>query len=147
MQLPGHEKKSIRVVLDTNALISAYLFRQRLGTIARLIQEDYIVPCFVVSTFAELETVMKYPKFIKTFRRNQTTPEHILAKIANKSIILPDPQEIPNFPLGLFDNYVLASAAVNNADYLVTGDKGLLGLKTFENIPIVSPQQFLKTFK
>lgn len=142
----GQEKKFIKAVLDTNVLISAYLFRKRLGTIADLIQQDKIVPCFIVSTFIELEGVLAYPKFLAAISRSQTTPQRILNSIKAKSVILPDPVRVPKLISDLPDNFVLASAFANRVDYLVTGDRLLLDVKELQNIPIITPQEFLQKF-
>ena len=138
----GQEKKSIKAVLDTNVLISAYLFSKRLGTIADLIQQDKVVPCFITSTLAELEEVLAYPKFLATIKSNQTTPEHIFKTIRNKSVTLPDPVKIPLLVSDVFDNYILASAGAHKVNYLVTGDQLVLKLKRFQNIPIITPRNF-----
>jgi predicted nucleic acid-binding protein len=42
------------------------------------------------------------------------------------------------------DDYVLATARLARADYLVTGDKGLLALVRDEGTAIVSPRQFME---
>jgi putative PIN family toxin of toxin-antitoxin system len=42
------------------------------------------------------------------------------------------------------DDLVLATAVAGNADYLVTGDRALLRLGSFERIAIVSPRDFLE---
>ncbi len=41
------------------------------------------------------------------------------------------------------DDMILATAVAANADYLVTGDKGLVELTVFRGIRIVSPRAFL----
>jgi len=41
------------------------------------------------------------------------------------------------------DDLILATAVAADADYVVTGDKGLLALGEFRDIPIVSPREFL----
>ena len=41
------------------------------------------------------------------------------------------------------DNRVLECAAKGNADYIVTGDRHLLKLGSYEAIPIVTVRQFL----
>ena len=48
----------MRVVLDTNVLVSAFLFEQRLGKFVQLIEQGAVTPCFVVRTFKELTTVL-----------------------------------------------------------------------------------------
>ncbi len=42
------------------------------------------------------------------------------------------------------DNPILACAVDRNADYLVTGDPHLLQLRVYEEIQIVTPDEFLK---
>ncbi len=41
------------------------------------------------------------------------------------------------------DDLVLATAHLGRADYLVTGDRKLLGLGEYEGVAIVSPREFL----
>lgn len=41
------------------------------------------------------------------------------------------------------DDLVLATAAARNADYLVTGDKGLLAVGEYRGVAIVTPRMFL----
>ncbi len=45
------------------------------------------------------------------------------------------------------DNYLLALAKDGRADVLITGDKDLLVMETFEGVKIISPASFLRTFK
>lgn len=40
------------------------------------------------------------------------------------------------------DDMVLAMALTGNAECIVSGDKDLTDLKTFENIPILKPSEF-----
>jgi len=39
---------------------------------------------------------------------------------------------------------VLEAAVAGDADYIVTGDEDLLMLRSFEDIPIVGPAEFLR---
>lgn len=41
------------------------------------------------------------------------------------------------------DDLILATAASANADYLITGDRGLQQLGTYAGTKILSPRQFL----
>lgn len=41
------------------------------------------------------------------------------------------------------DNRVLEAAVEGAADYIVSGDEHLLGLGSFQRIPIVTPAQFI----
>ena len=42
------------------------------------------------------------------------------------------------------DNRVLETAVIGNADYIVTGDKDLLVLGHFDEIPICNPADFIE---
>ncbi len=42
------------------------------------------------------------------------------------------------------DNRVLEAAVEGAADYIVSGDDHLLGLGTFQRIPVVAPGEFAK---
>ena len=52
-------KKIIRVVLDTNILISGLLFKWKLSRIVELCQKGKIVPIISKETFEELRTVLE----------------------------------------------------------------------------------------
>jgi putative PIN family toxin of toxin-antitoxin system len=56
-------KEGLRVVLDTNAFVSALLFRREISKLIRWWQEGKIVPVVTRETYNELSAVLKYPKF------------------------------------------------------------------------------------
>ena len=58
---------------------------------------------------------------------------------ANFSIPVPLAAEVCRDP---DDIKILGLAVASNADYIVTGDKDLLVLKSFQNIPILTPRSF-----
>jgi predicted nucleic acid-binding protein len=43
-------------------------------------------------------------------------------------------------------NNILSLALDGKADYIVSGDKDLLDLSSFRNIPIIKPAEFLSMF-
>jgi putative PIN family toxin of toxin-antitoxin system len=56
-------KKRLRVILDTNVLVSALLFRGELSSLVMLWKKGVFIPVFSRETFAELRSVLAYPKF------------------------------------------------------------------------------------
>lgn len=143
-QLKKQEKKYIKVVLDTNILISAFLFQKQLGTFLDLIENETIIPFFIESTFLEFQTVLKYKKFESAFSKTSLLYQDIVSAIENKSKIIPDPDIIPNVISDIADNYILACALGGKVDFVVSGDNHLLKLKNFKNIPIITPKEFLE---
>lgn len=45
------------------------------------------------------------------------------------------------------DNMFLACALAAQASFIISGDRHILAVKTFRDIPIVTPAQFLTLFK
>jgi predicted nucleic acid-binding protein len=44
------------------------------------------------------------------------------------------------------DNKILECALAGKVDFIVSGDKDLLSLHLFKNIPIITPRKFLEFF-
>jgi len=136
----------MRIVLDTNVLISAFLFEKRLGKIVKLIEQGGITPCFLITTFQEFRRVLAYEKFKPLLETAHTSVGEIIERLYAHSVILEDPEIIPDATADAPDNYILAAAQSANAQCVVTGDKLLLALKRFNKIPIIKPEQFLRDF-
>lgn len=62
----ARQKAVMRVVLDTNVVVSALLFKTALSKIIALWQRGAITPVISKDTFQELQTVLAYPKFALT---------------------------------------------------------------------------------
>jgi putative PIN family toxin of toxin-antitoxin system len=136
----GKEAPVVRVVLDTNVLVSALLFHGRLAAMATLWQSGAIVPVISRETFDEFRVVLAYPKF-------NLTEEEIAAIIEDEILPFFEVTEIVDSVNGVcrdpHDDQFLAAAASGGAVYLVTGDRDLLELKKFRSVEIVTPQEFL----
>jgi putative PIN family toxin of toxin-antitoxin system len=136
----GKEAPVVRVVLDTNVLVSALLFHGRLAAMATLWQSGAIVPVISRETFDEFRVVLAYPKF-------NLTEEEIAAIIEDEILPFFEVTEIVDPVNGVcrdpHDDQFLAAAVSGGAVYLVTGDRDLLELKKFRSVEIVTPQEFL----
>jgi putative PIN family toxin of toxin-antitoxin system len=135
-------KPSLRVVLDTNILVSALLFSQGKTANLRLAwQAGQFQPLVSKATIAELIRVLAYPKF-------KLTPEEqaeLLADYLPFCTTVRMPAQLPTIPQcrDSFDLPFLYLADASQADYLVTGDLDLLSLADTFACPIVSVDQFL----
>jgi uncharacterized protein len=135
----------IRVVLDTNLLVSALLFGGIPGQVydaGRQKQFRFLTSADLV---AELRRVLEYPKFAERFTRIAiTSDEFATSYIYAAEVVQPIyvPFETVRYPK---DIPVLACAVGGKAEYIVTGDDDLLILRHYENVSIVTPSEFLKT--
>jgi putative PIN family toxin of toxin-antitoxin system len=127
----------MRVVLDTNVLVAAFIAR---GVCADLFERVIADHELVLSPHLldEFERVMT-----AKLRFDQTRVERALALFRRVGrMVTPEPLEEP-VCRDRDDDAVLALARSASATCLVTGDDDLLILKRFERIPIISPRAFL----
>jgi uncharacterized protein len=136
-------KKIIRVVLDTNVLISGLLFKGKLSRIVGLWQKGKILPVISKETFAELRTVLEYPKFslsrveIKSLIEHEVLP---FFEVVNVS------QHVKGACRDPGDDKFISCALSANADCIVTGDKDLSDLKKYQSVRIIHASDFIKMF-
>ena len=134
-------KKIIRVVLDTNVLISALLFKGELTRMVGLWQRGKMIPIISKETFDELRTVLEYPKFslsraeIKSLIEQEILP---FFEVVNVSKHVKGACRDPG------DDKFISCAISANADYIVTGDKDLSDLKKYQSVRIIHASDFIK---
>ena len=127
----------IKIILDTNIVISGIGFCGKTREILHLVLDDKIKAVTSRIILAELEDVIvkKFQKLI-----NQLNP--INREIREKFIIV-KPRKSLDVVKDEDDNRVLEAGAEGKCSYIITGDRDLLNLKTFRNIKIVTPDIFL----
>lgn len=129
----------IRVVLDTNVIVSAIVFGGKPRDIIYLIQEGKIQAYISSFILYELKEVLT-----KKFDFNDEKLKEV-KDLINDSFINISPKIsikiIENYPL---DNKILEAAIEAKADYLVTGDKKhILKLRKVKKTKIISAEEFL----
>ena len=133
-------QKEIRVVLDTNVLVSALLFAGPIGRLVSLWRERRIVLLLSKDVFIEYLRVLAYPKFklsgeeIKALVEEYVLPfAEMVTEAKTSEVIREDPA----------DDKFLALAAAGRARYIVSGDKHLLALREYHHVKIVTSREFL----
>jgi putative PIN family toxin of toxin-antitoxin system len=135
----------MRVVLDTNILVSALMIQ--LGNpaaIYRAWQEGRFTLLTCAEHLDELRATLRKPAVaerIRPYKAGGLVNE--LKKLADTVEALPRVRRSPD-PT---DDFLLALSEAGRADYLVTGDKsGLLALKQHKGTRIVSARAFAALF-
>jgi len=116
--------KTFRVVLDTNTLVSALLFRRDNWSWLRSAWKDgLIVPVLCAETTLELITVLGYPKF----KLSQADQEGFLAEILPYCATSPNPEHRADIPpcRDPKDQVFLELALETRTDFLVSGGKDI----------------------
>lgn len=131
---------TLRVVLDTNTLVSALLFRNgRLSWLRLAWQRGDLVPLVCNRTVSELLRVLSYPKFRLGEPDIRDLLGDLLPFVETVSGIdeSADPPRCRDQDDQTFIDLALAAAA----DALVTGDGDLLVLAGTSAIPIITPAE------
>ena len=135
-------KKPLRVVIDTNVLISALIFKSgAMAAIRHAWQRGKIVPIISRASAEEFMLALRYPKFaLEAYEQ-----EAILAEYLPYCETLAEPKSTIKLPKcrDVDDQAFLLLAAACKAGTLITGDKDLLALAGAVSFEIVSPQSFL----
>lgn len=134
-------KKPLRVVIDTNIIISALVFGGKPEEVYNLVLEKQILAFTSSILLAELTEVLTKKFNFEVVRIQQ------LEKIIKKYFKTVFPNLTLNILKDTDDNRVLEAAVEGKCQYIITGDKELLKLRVFKNIQIVSAEEFLAIFE
>ena len=126
----------MRVVLDTNVLVSAVLFGGLPREILLRAPRGEFDVVTTVHLMAEFEDVLteRFGVQVEIARAARAEYE-LLAQIVH-------PRRIPQVARDPDDNEVLAAARSGDAEYVVTGDRDLLALGEHEGTRVLTPRQF-----
>lgn len=134
----------MRVLLDTNVLVSAFIRRE--GFPARILEAWYCDRFVLVTSphiVGEIGRVSRYPRVAKRLKGRE---QDIANLIEEMELAAPEPAQGRDLQVlaDPDDNAVLAAAIGGNADYLVTGNThhfDQLG-GAYEGLEILSPREF-----
>ena len=133
------EKKLLRVVVDTNVLISA-LIGKRLKPIIQSLKAGKFRLVFTETTFEELILVLKSPKFEVYFSKHEI--EDLIWLLQTNMELIRCDFEITDCR-DWKDNIFLECALAGDIDYIVSEDDDLLTMNPFRGVAIIPPAEFL----
>lgn len=128
-----------RVVLDSNILISAYVFGGKPESVFKLSLSEKLQGITSQSLITEFLDVLR-----KKFGVSQAEIMEIQNEMQEVFEIV-YPTETLHIVKDEPDNRVLEAAVEGKCNYIITGDKGLLDLRLFKDIKIMTADQFLKS--
>ena len=133
--------KVVPVVIDTNVVVSALLFGGVPGEIVNLWKTGIIQPKASKEIVDEYIRVLAYPKFDLTEEEINFLLYHeilvyfdVVTVKTRQKIVKDDPSD---------DKFIRCAQAAK-ARIIISGDQHLLKLKSYRNINIITPAQFLK---
>ncbi len=132
-----------RVVMDTNLIISAFLWGGIPKNLFNSVIEHSIPLLMSVEMMAELERTLRKPKLAPRFTDQSTSIEKVVDEFMPLVTIVqssPIPDGVVRDPK---DHMIIAAAVGGKATHLISGDKDLTSLGRYEITDIVTATQFL----
>jgi len=133
----------LRVVLDTNDIISGTILST--GPPAEIMTAWHERRFEVVagpSNLAELDRVLRLPKIARAYSLDPQDVRDLLELLSARAVLVSERRAISAALRDPKDLPILGCALEGHADYVVTGDRDLLALGRFQEIPILSPAAF-----
>ena len=134
----------LKLVLDTNTIVSAFFWEGNEAELLRKIEEGKARLYITSEIFKEVEEVIKRPKFNDVMRKASLTPDQIMQKIVSLSHLVISQKLNIKICRDEKDNKFLECAESAKADYLVSGDEDLLSLEEYKGIPIIRTWKILQ---
>lgn len=135
----------MRVVLDANQFVSAVLVP--VGRPAQILQawregrfELVISPAILV----EIRRVLLYPRLQRKHGWSEEAVDNFLAGITSAAILTPGSLSIQAIPDDPTDDKYIACALEARAEYIISGDRHLTLLKSYQDVEIVTPADFIE---
>jgi len=133
----------VRVVLDTNVLISAFLFPGGAPeAVYRLALEGRIEVVTSLPLLAELGRVLS-----TKFGGEDGMAEEAVAQVARIALVVEPSERVSAVKADPGDDRVLEAAAEGWVEAIVSGDRHLLRLGTWRQITVLDPGTFLATYE
>jgi hypothetical protein len=132
----------VRVVLDTNVVVSALIGKGSPKRILEAVFSGKATLCLSAATFAEYLEVLSRPKFIRY-------PEFSEAAVATSKhlrslALFVEPTRRVSVCSDPDDDKFLELALETKAAYLITGNKKHFPSESYNGVRIVSPAEYLK---
>ncbi|MDK2828132.1 MAG: uncharacterized protein PWP67_932 [Clostridium butyricum] len=138
--LEGRDMGKIKIVVDTNIFISAFLGSKKARFLLKDIINDEYILIMSSEQLLEIKEVLNRPKFEKYISKAEIDE---LVELISLKAIMPAIYDKITDCRDEKDNMILEEAVYGNANYIITGDDDLLILNPYRWIKIVMLRDFL----
>lgn len=135
----------MKLVLDTNTIISGFLWEGNESRLLEKIEKEKNINLFLTEDILEeITDVITRKEFVELLQKAKLTPEDILTKITSAAKIIEPIEKVDVIKEDPDDNKFLDCGISCGADYIISGDKHLLKVKECRGIPIIRTSKILE---
>jgi putative PIN family toxin of toxin-antitoxin system len=138
--MPPPGSRPLRLVPDTNVVVAGLLWNGPPRRLLEAATEHADQKLFFTSPalLSELRHTLRYPKFVQRIERFSTSADALVAQYA-ALVSLVTPATVPRVvSRDADDDHVIAAAVAAHATLIVSGDRHLLSMGSYEGIEIVT---------
>ena len=136
----------MKITADTNTLISATFWHGASDRIISKVEAKEIHLILSEEIIKEYAEVLDYEEIKDKIRDKNLAMKHSVNKIISISTIIEPKTRLNVIKDDPDDNKILECAIAGKVDCIVSNDRHLLKLKTFQNIPILTPDDFVEKY-
>jgi len=134
----------IRVVLDTNIIISATILKEgHSAQVLDLWREEKIELAFSIPILEEMEKVLTRPRIINQQWMTQGDIRALIEGFRKSGVFTRGRLDLEVVREDPEDDKFIICALEAGAEYIVSGDTHLLKLREYQGIRVVPPRKFL----
>lgn len=136
----------MRITLDTNVLVSAFIAKQGYSAsvldLALTVENMQLILSEPI--LKELQAVLNRDEVRERFSYSRHDIKQLVSRLRALAKIVPLRSRFAVIKEDPQDDAILNTAYSGNADYIVSGDRHLLILRRFKGIRIVNPRQMIE---
>lgn len=128
----------MRILVDTNVILSGLIAK---GACFEILEDLVYSHTPVVTSFIRAEIQRS---LLQKFSFSPATVKELLSVVDNHFVKGKDAIKLQHICRDPNDDQVLADALLNEVDIILSGDKDLLSMETYQNIRIIGPNDYWK---
>ena len=129
----------IRVVIDSNVWLSGLVFGGKPGKIIELFMDEAILVVVSEELISELrrKITQRFPLFISHLDLLEASvrKDTVMVKLGSQTVTVSRDRD---------DDKFIETALLGECQYIISGDKDLLVIRSYKNIRIIKPAEFLE---
>ena len=136
----------LKVVLDTNIFVSSLLVKAGLpAQVLDAWRERRYLLIISPAIIAEIRAALSYPRIRRKYAITDEDIEQLVALLERDALVVPGDADVTSaIPEDPADEMVLACALDAQADVIISGDRHLLEMGSYQAISILTARQFLE---
>lgn len=134
----------MKITVDTNVLISGTFWYGASHKIIQQVEQKNIELVLSDDIIQEYIEVLEYDEIKDKIKNKPLEAKLTVTKIKELARIITPSRKVIVIEGDPDDNMILECGADGKVDYIITQDNHLLKLRAYEEIPIITPENFLK---